>query len=337
MTNENLNGVQEVTIGNEKLLCNKSVVPRPILSPDCRFPIFSQFHDLCHPDWKVAKRMILARITWPKLDKISNCGAKNIFSANRTKFQDTQNLRHASLMKALPDSVIYIQILWDLFQQFDSPHRYLVTFADRMTKWVEAQPVPSITAVVKSDAFRNSWFSRSGVPSYITTDRGSQFERELFECLAKTIDSYQLRTTAYQSQSNGQMERFYRTHEEALKSARSDWLRALPIVLFGIRIKPDENGISALSATTGLDDLFPNAIVNDKLEKLPSEYIRQLQSHLECLVFPSERKRRSSSKVNIFIPKELSECSHIWLRVDRVKQPLEAPYSGQHDVLSFKS
>ena len=54
MTNEYLNGVQEVTIGNEKLLCDKSV-PRPILPPDCRFPIFSLFHDLCHPDWKLRK------------------------------------------------------------------------------------------------------------------------------------------------------------------------------------------------------------------------------------------------------------------------------------------
>ena len=67
MINEYLNGVQEVDIGKEKLLCDKSVVPRPILAPDCRFPSFSQIHDLCHPDWKVTKRMILARFTWPKV------------------------------------------------------------------------------------------------------------------------------------------------------------------------------------------------------------------------------------------------------------------------------
>ena len=63
MINNYLNGVQEVDIGKEKLLCDKSVVPRPILPPDCRFPIFSQFHDLCHPDWKVTKRVILGRFT----------------------------------------------------------------------------------------------------------------------------------------------------------------------------------------------------------------------------------------------------------------------------------
>ena len=118
-------------------------------------------------------------------------------------------------------------------------------------------------------------------------------------------------------------------------SAKSDWLRALPIVLFGIRIKPDENGISALSATTGLDVLIPNSIVNSQLEKLSFECIRQLPSHLDLLVFTSERKTKSSSKDNVFIPKELSKCSHVWLRIDRVKQPLEAPYSGPHEVVSF--
>ena len=50
MTIEYLNGVQEVIIGNEKLLHDKSVVPRTVLPPDCCFPIFNQFHDLCHPE-----------------------------------------------------------------------------------------------------------------------------------------------------------------------------------------------------------------------------------------------------------------------------------------------
>ena len=85
-----------------------------------------------------------------------------------------------------------------------------------------------------------SWFSRFGVPLYLTTDRSSQFESELFECFAKTIDFCRLRTTAYQPQSNGQIERFHRTLKEALKSAENDWLRAFPIFVLGIRIKPDE-------------------------------------------------------------------------------------------------
>ena len=63
MINEYLDGDEEVTIGTEKLLCDKSVVLRLILPPNSQFPIVSQFHDLCHPDWKVTKKMILARFT----------------------------------------------------------------------------------------------------------------------------------------------------------------------------------------------------------------------------------------------------------------------------------
>ena len=55
MTNEYLNGVKEVSIGKEKLLCDKFVVSRIFLPPDCRFFIFSQFHDLCQPQLKLRR------------------------------------------------------------------------------------------------------------------------------------------------------------------------------------------------------------------------------------------------------------------------------------------
>ena len=172
------------------------------------------------------------------------------------------------------------------------------------------------------------------MPLYITTDRGSQFERTC-RMLNKNYWFCRLRTTANHPQSNGQIERSHRKLKDALKMAKSDQLRALPIVLFGIRTKPDDNGISALSAATGLDVLIRYSIVNHQLEKLSSEHIRQLQSQLNCLVFTSERKTKSSSKEDIFIPKEISECSHIWLRVDRVQQPLQSSYPGPHEVVSF--
>ena len=103
-------------------------------------------------------------------------------------------------------SHIHLDIVGPLSAIPDSPHRYPVTFTDRMTKWVEAKPLSSTTAVVISDAFLNSWFSRFGVPLYITTVRGSQFE-----CLAETNGFCRLRTSAYHHQSNGRIERFHRT------------------------------------------------------------------------------------------------------------------------------
>ena len=43
-------------------------------------------------------------------------------------------------------------------------------------------------------------------------------------------------------------------------------------------------------------------------------------------------KTRSHNKCPSFIPKDLFTCEHAWLRTDRVRRPLEAPYSGPYKV-----
>ena len=85
----------------------------------------------------------------------------------------------------------------------NSPFRYLVTFIDCSTKWIEAHPVHSVTAEEVCHAFLISWFSRFGVLLYIKTDRGTQFESQLFAQLSQTLGFCRLRTTSYHPQSNG--------------------------------------------------------------------------------------------------------------------------------------
>ena len=241
----------------------------------CLFSASSIQPDLCHPDWKVTKMMTLARFTWPKAGQNIKLWSKECLQCQQNKILGHTKTKTCQINDCITRfSHIHLDIVGQLSAVPDSPQRYLVTFTDRMTKWIEAQPVSSTTADVISDVFLNSWFSRFGMPLYITTDRGSHVESELFECLAKTVGFCRLTTTAYHPQSNSQIERFHRTLKEALKSAKSDWLRALPIVLFRTLIKPDEVRVSTLSATTGLDVLIPNSIVNDKLEKWSFEYIR---------------------------------------------------------------
>ena len=60
---------QMINIGTTTLTCDKSIPPRPILPEQCRYPIFTQFHNLCHSNWKSTSRMILARFTWPNAQR----------------------------------------------------------------------------------------------------------------------------------------------------------------------------------------------------------------------------------------------------------------------------
>ena len=87
---------------------------------------------------------------------------------------------------------------------------YLVTFADRATCWLEAVPVSNICAETIAAAFLSVWISRFthfGIPLFVVTDRGRQFESEMFSHLAKLVGFHRVCISAYLPQSTGFIER----------------------------------------------------------------------------------------------------------------------------------
>lgn len=93
---------------------------------------------------------------------------------------------------------------------FLSPYRYLLTCIDRATRQVEAIPLREITASAVSITFLQTWISRFGVSLHVITDRGTQFESELFKELSTLVGFYRLRTTAYHCRANGMIDRQHR-------------------------------------------------------------------------------------------------------------------------------
>ena len=163
----------------------------------------------------------------------------------------------------------------------------------------------------------------------IVTDRGTQFEAELLSELSKLIGFHRLRTTSYHAQANRKIERVHRTLKTALTARKQSWLDALPVVLVGIRGTPNETSYSPFTAVTGATFLLPQPMIADENNYQPrSEDIKALAQEMQTLDIARLDRQLKPRQKNSYLPKDLTTCTHAWVRVDRVRRPLEAPYSG---------
>jgi len=108
---------------------------------------------------------------------------------------------------------------WErVFVDITGPHprssrqnQYILTCVCHFSKWAEAIYIRNHTAPTVTRALMVHIFSRFGTPKQLLTDRGREFESELFLELMKWMEVNKLRTSAYQPSSNGAVERFHRT------------------------------------------------------------------------------------------------------------------------------
>jgi hypothetical protein len=124
-------------------------------------------------------------------------------------------------------------------------NQYILTLVDHFSKWAEAIPLANHTAPVVARALMVHVFSKFGAPRQLLTDRGPEFESELFSQLLNWMEVDKLRTTPYKPSTNGVVERFHRTLNSMLgkvvKDSQRDWDERLPFVLAAYRASTHES------------------------------------------------------------------------------------------------
>ena len=162
-----------------------------------------------------------------------------------------------------------------------------------------------------------------------------QFESALFKNLCETLGSGRIRTTAYHPIANGMVERFHRQLKAALKSHKmpENWTQTLLMVLLGMRstIKVDLNCTSA-ELVYGTTIRLPRGFFSTKDCALPdpTDYVQRLKSAMSMLrAVPP----RTSSRI-VSVSPDLYTQSHVFIRRDSVRKPLQPPYDGAFRVLN---
>jgi len=121
-------------------------------------------------------------------------------------------------------------------------NQYILTVVDHFSKWAEALPIRNHTAPTVARTLMTHVFSRFGAPLQLLSDRGPEFESELFAQLMKWMEIDKVRTTAYKPSTNGMVERFHRTLNSMLgkviAESQRDWDEKLPMVVAAYRASP---------------------------------------------------------------------------------------------------
>ena len=167
-------------------------------------------------------------------------------------------------------------------------NQYILTLVDHFSKWAEAIPLRNHTAPTVARALMVHVFSRFGAPRQLLTDRGTEFESQLFQQLMQWMEIDKLRTTVFRPSCNGVAERFHRTLNsmlaKAVNESQRDWDERLPLVLAAYRATPHEStGMTPNKLFLGHEvrmpidlvmGLPPEEIVQGRT---PNEYLDQLQ------------------------------------------------------------
>ena len=302
-----------------------SANPRPYIPEKLREEVFHSLHDLSHSGWKATCRLVGSRYFWPTL----KADVKKLCSQCEA-CQSCKVTRHVKRpLGELPTPTqrftnVHIDIVGPLEQitTYGSP-RYLITMIDAHTRWLEAIPVAEITADIVCKTFLFHWVARFGPPLYIISDKGTQFSSELLANLTKFLGVHQIRTSAYNPKANGMVERSHRTLKAALRARSGNWVDQLAFVLLGIRMRPDGDGSSAYARVTGEQPIVPHILTEDVC-------MNDVVDSLNKVTFPYKQPRSRETKH--YIPPLLQSCEYVWLRLDRVRKPMEAPYQGPFQV-----
>lgn len=322
----------KITPGPE-IYCDVSTAsPRPFVPKPLRKQIFDSLHNLSHPGTHASAKLVAERFVWPGVRKDCREWAQKCLACQRAKVN-----RHVSAPLGTFDlprarfAFIHVDIIGPLPPS--QGQRYCLTIVDRFTRWPEVTPMADITAETVGRALI-SWISRFGCPTDIVTDRGRQFESNLFQYLGRIIGFKHRRTTAYHPACNGMVERFHRQLKAAIMChADCNWVDILPLVLLGIRSSFKEN-LQASSAELvygeplRLPGEFFQASAPDSTDL--SDFTNRLRRFVAKLQ-PSPASRHS--KNNIFIHKDLLSSSHVFLREDALRGALQPPYTGPYEVL----
>lgn len=307
---------------------------RPFIPKVLRDKVFQSVHGLSHPGIKATRKKISQLYFWPNLKKDVTLWASTCLACQKQKI--TRHTRSTVNQIPIPPGRfqhIHIDIVGRLTPS--NGYMYVLTIVDRFSRWPEAYPMPDMSAKTVAKTFVTNYVSRFGVPQFMTTDQGTQFESHLMEELNKMLGIQRIRTAAYNPKHNGMVERWHRTLKASIRCIEEspNWSEILPLVLLGLRTTVREDlEASPAEMLYGETLRIPGAmLVESQVEPTdPVGFVADLKRHFAEVRSAPTRPHANS---NTHVHPDLATCSHVFVLVSKVKGSLDNPFEGPFKVI----
>ncbi|GFU99799.1 retrovirus-related Pol polyprotein from transposon 412 [Trichonephila clavipes] len=202
----------------------------------------------------------------------------------------------------LPFEIVNIDVIGPIQPPSGRGHKYVLCMMDQHTRWPEAVPLRSLTAKNACDSLLQI-FSRTGIPSVIASDQGTNFKSALTQEFTKRIGSSPRFSCSGYPANNGLVERWNKVlkdmiHHVIREDPRS-WDRQLPFLLFAYREVPNTTtGVSPFRLLYGREARGPLAILKSSWAgeiHLPTNISQSVADYLQEMKINMEKAAESAS------------------------------------------
>jgi transposase InsO family protein len=222
-------------------------------------PIFA-----AHPGIKRTIDILKLRYWWPGMTQAADKFVRECDSCQRRKGENEYKAPLGVVRQpSQPFEICHLDFVGP-FALSDQKNKYILTFIDQLTKYVEAVAVPDTTAATAARAFVTQIVARHGVCQTLVTDRGTSFTALFFKEVCRILGVKQLMTSSFHPAGNAQIERFHRTMHKSLShyinASGTNWDTILNLFVLSYNGTPhSSSGYSPFYLIYGREVVLPTS------------------------------------------------------------------------------
>ena len=324
-----------------------------------RTEVLHQLHDSPLSGGHFAAEKTLSRIKqrfwWPGLRasvekyiaKCTRCAARSTAGKSRKAHLQTIEAK-------APFRIVAADILGPVTLAKKSQARYILVISDLYTKYAVAVPLKDMTAKTVATTLVEEWILKFGAPDTLHTDQGTNFNSEVMKDVCQVFMIDKTRTSPYQPQGNGQVERFNRVIADTISKycaeKPQEWDLHLPHVNFVYNTTVHKTlGTTPFSMLYGREAQYPIDLFYPKPPGDPrlelgevgaelSDKLFEVHSHAQLTMGKEQRRQKDYYQKKVH-GKSFKIGDRVWLfEPHKAKsRKFHLPWHGPYEVLSQTS